>query len=162
MRTYEFITKSKSAVRLGCIATPVCYMKIGDRFTPAVLCLDVASGDASKTEDNKAEVIIRGVPELLYWGGEEEPVVRKKIPFALQKQLGLPMKMMVPVEEAPVDWEQKKEYYLIAEKVCCGLDADCMTEAMKEQYQQHVQEKPAEPLFSLYRYFFSEACEKIF
>ena len=162
MRAYEFITKSKSAIQLGAIATPLCYKKIGSRYTPAILCLEVKGGEPSKLVPGMAEITIAAVPELLYWGGEKEPVVQEKISFSVQQKLGLPVKVLIPMEEDPVDREQQKEYYLTAEKICCALEAGCVTASMREQYEKYVQEKPAEPLLAIYRYFFPEACEKLF
>lgn len=162
MRTYEFERKSKTAIQLGEIPTPICYKKIGSHFTPAVLCLQMEGGNPSETVPGMAEVIISAVPELLYWGGEKEPVLREKISFSTQEALGLPLTMLVPMEENETDLEQQKRYYLTAEKVCCALEAGCLTDSMKEQYLQDVQPIPAKELLHLYRYFFPEASEKLF
>ena len=167
MRSYEFAMKCNRELYLGERPTPLLFKKLGDQFTPAVLCLEAEplpeerrSGDASR------ETVweVRAVPGLLYWDPAQGVVVREQISFARQKELGVPFSISFPVQEESeaMARERQKQYYVTAEKVCCALEAGCLTREMAAGYRAYVQPLPSGGLLLAYRQFFPEAAEKLF
>ena len=59
MRTNEFEKKLKAKVRLGEIATSMCFRNIDGNYTLAVLCIEPIF-----TED---ELAIKAIPAMIYW-----------------------------------------------------------------------------------------------
>lgn len=167
MRSYEFAMKCKAQLYLGERSGPLLFKRVEGHFTPAVLCLEAeALPEEMPGTGASQETIwrVKAVPGLLYWEPGQGVVVRERISYAAQKELGIPFCISIPYREETEEQarERQKRYYVTAEKVCCALEAGCLTPEMTAQYGEYVQPRPSEELLRVYRRFFPEASEKIY
>ena len=155
MRSYEFESRLNAKLKLGETPTAMCFVLRQGRYEPAVLCI--------RTELRGQEFLVTEVPGLIRWDSEAKAPVREEISWAVQQELGLPLKLgeALDEDEAPAEEPDPKAYYLTVEKLCCALDADCVTPTMKADYRRLLGFDRVPAAEELFRAFFPEAMEQL-
>ena len=151
MRTNEFEKKLKTQVRLGEIATSMCFRNIDGKYTLAVLCIEPIF-----TED---ELAIKAIPAMIYWDNNAKVARREEIPFQMQKELEMPIIVKTNDETAKED--NTKTYYVNIEKICCALNVDCVTSSMKREYRKIMGFDFDSGIEKIFWHFFPDAMKKL-
>lgn len=151
MRSNEFEKKMKPKLKLGEMATSMCFLRKDDHFTPAVLCIE--------PEFNEENYVINAIPALMYWDNDAKDAKREEIPFQIQKEAGIPLTVEAQDDES--EQIDLKSYYVSIEKICCALDVDCVTPSMKAEYRKNMGFDNDEKVERIFWQFFPDAMEKL-
>ena len=151
MRTNEFEKKLKTQVRLGEIATSMCFRNIDGNYTLAVLCIEPIF-----TED---ELAIKAIPAMIYWDNNAKVARREEIPFQMQKELE--MHIIVKTNDETAKEDDTKTYYVNIEKICCALNVDCVTSSMKREYRKIMGFDFDSGIEKIFWHFFPDAMKKL-
>lgn len=147
----EFEKKLRTQVKLGEIATLVCFRNIDGKYTLAVLCIEPIF-----TEN---EFVLKAIPAMIYWDNSAKVARREEIPSQMQKELEMPIIVKANDETAKED--DAKTYYNNIEKICCALNADCVTSSMKREYRKLMGFDFNPEMEKIFRHFFPDAMKKL-